>query len=94
MDYNVYKEALSFNLLYGNINGKPKHFVFEWFCGGGLRFRNGDVSIPFSQQDSLYHFHEDTAGNITYESGKYTTFSLCLGIKLGWKFNEKKLPKK
>lgn len=58
-------------------------WILEFYAGAGIKFKHVLTSIPKSEEELLYHYHESDLEYVSYTPGKFITADIRLGIRIG-----------
>jgi hypothetical protein len=66
------------------------HWVFQFYGGVGVKFKNAIIGVPDSTLEQLYHFHESMIEGVSATSGNYVLPDFRFGIRIGRVFYARK----
>jgi len=90
VSYSVGKHINDFYFKYGYDILWKHHWLFEFYTGLGVRFKDANKSITDSVQSKLYHFNESMIEYYSFHTGHFVQPIALLGIKVGKLFALKK----
>jgi hypothetical protein len=86
VSYLVEKKINAFTVILACDRIWGRRWVFEYYAGLGVKFKEAGISIPTSIENQLYNFNNSFIDGISYVPGQYVEPDIRLGIKLGWMF--------
>lgn len=87
--FREFKSVYAFDVKYGQQRIYKKRFIFEWYIGIGVRFKDVTSTLTPAQQGSLQYsddnqWDSDLLGDIANPIGKSIVPDLDLGIRIGY----------
>jgi hypothetical protein len=83
--YGINKKNISFNIKWGH-QIITKRFVFDYYIGLGLRYRNVSHFDRINPNDKWQPNRHFSFYRVFNKEGKYWTVSIPLNFKIGWVF--------
>ena len=85
ISFTTEKYINAISLIYSIQEFYGHHWVLEGYIGGGVKFKHVISSIPQTQEELLYHYHEDQAENFGVNPGTFIVPDVRMGLKIGFR---------